>query len=30
MDEVVRGARHWGLPTGWVVGLEDYGHDQLI
>jgi hypothetical protein len=30
MDEVVRGARHWGLPTGWVVGLEDYGNDQLI
>jgi gamma-glutamylcyclotransferase (GGCT)/AIG2-like uncharacterized protein YtfP len=30
MDGVVRGARHWGLPTGWVVGLEDYGQDLLI
>lgn len=29
MDGVVRGARHWGLPTGWVVGLEDYGQELI-
>ena len=23
MDLVVRGARRWGLPTGWVAGLEE-------
>ncbi len=23
VDHMVRGARHWELPAGWVVGLED-------
>ncbi|MGH8911751.1 MAG: gamma-glutamylcyclotransferase [Acidimicrobiia bacterium] len=23
IDHMVRGARHWELPAGWVVGLED-------
>lgn len=23
VDRMLAGARHWGLPTGWVVGLED-------
>ena len=30
MEQVVRGARHWSLPTGWVAGLEDLGEDSLI
>jgi gamma-glutamylcyclotransferase len=30
MTRVVKGARHWGLPTGWVVGLEEYAEDALI
>ena len=23
VNHMVRGARHWELPAGWVVGLED-------
>ena len=23
VEDMVTGARHWGLPTGWIVGLED-------
>ena len=30
MEQVVRGARHWSLPAGWVAGLEDLGEDALI
>jgi hypothetical protein len=30
MQRVVKGARHWSLPTGWVAGLEDLGEDALI
>lgn len=30
MERVVKGARHWSLPTGWVAGLEDLGEDALI
>jgi gamma-glutamylcyclotransferase (GGCT)/AIG2-like uncharacterized protein YtfP len=30
MERVVRGARHWGLPTGWIVGLEEYGEDYVV
>ena len=30
MEQVVKGARHWSLPTGWVAGLEDLGEDALI
>lgn len=29
MEQVVRGARHWALPTGWVVGLEELAEDAL-
>jgi hypothetical protein len=29
MQQVVRGARHWALPTGWVVGLEELSEDAL-
>jgi hypothetical protein len=30
LRQVVKGARHWNLPTGWVAGLEDLGEDALI
>ncbi|MGI8518069.1 MAG: gamma-glutamylcyclotransferase family protein [Acidimicrobiia bacterium] len=29
MRQVVSGARHWHLPTGWVAGLEDLSEDDL-
>lgn len=29
LREVVKGARHWSLPTGWVVGLEELAEDAL-
>ncbi len=30
MEMVVDGAKHWGLPTGWVAGLEEYLEDPLF
>jgi cation transport regulator ChaC len=30
MAIVVAGARHWGLPTGWVAGLEEYVEEPLF
>lgn len=27
---MVNGARHWSLPAGWVMGLEDLGEDPLF
>ena len=30
MQMVVYGARHWGLPTGWVAGLEEFVEDPLF
>ena len=30
MEMVVEGARHWGLPTGWVAGLEEYVEEPLF
>lgn len=30
MELVVAGGRHWGLPTGWVAGLEEYVEDPLF
>ena len=30
MALVVEGGRHWGLPTGWVAGLEEYVEEPLI
>ncbi len=30
MELVVAGARHWGLPTGWVAGLEEYVEEPLF
>ena len=26
----VSGARHWSLPAGWVMGLEDLGQDSSL
>jgi hypothetical protein len=30
LDAMVSGARHWSLPAGWVLGLEDLGEDPLF
>lgn len=30
MEIVVAGARHWGLPTGWVAGLEEHIEEPLF
>lgn len=30
LAEMVDGARHWSLPAGWVMGLEDLGDDPLF
>jgi hypothetical protein len=30
LASMVRGARHWALPAGWVMGLEDLGEDPLL
>lgn len=30
LDAMIRGARHWDLPAGWVVGLEDLAEDPLF
>lgn len=24
VESMLRGARHWNLPAGWVIGLEDF------
>jgi hypothetical protein len=29
LDSMIRGARHWSLPAGWVMGLEDLEEDTL-
>jgi hypothetical protein len=29
LESMIRGARHWSLPAGWVLGLEDLGEDPL-
>ena len=30
LQAMVGGARHWRLPTGWVMGLEDLADDPLF
>jgi hypothetical protein len=30
LDSMIRGASHWSLPAGWVMGLEDFGEDPLF
>ena len=30
LEHVVAGARHWGLPTGWVINLEEIAEDDLL
>ncbi|MCI0426129.1 MAG: gamma-glutamylcyclotransferase [Actinobacteria bacterium] len=30
LDAMIRGARHWKLPAGWVMGLEDLAEGPLL
>lgn len=30
LESMIKGARHWSLPAGWVMGLEDLGEDPLF
>lgn len=30
LESMIRGARHWSLPAGWVMGLEDLEEDPLF
>lgn len=30
LDSMIKGARHWSLPAGWVMGLEDFGENPLF
>ncbi|MGB7861023.1 MAG: gamma-glutamylcyclotransferase family protein [Acidimicrobiia bacterium] len=30
LQAMVKGARHWSLPAGWVMGLEDLEEDPLF
>lgn len=30
LESMIRGARHWNLPAGWVMGLEDLAEDPLF
>ncbi len=30
LEQMVNGARHWSLPAGWVMGLEDLEEDPLL
>lgn len=30
LEWMINGARHWSLPAGWVMGLEDLAEDPLF
>lgn len=30
LESMIRGARHWNLPAGWVMGLQDLAEDPLF
>lgn len=30
LEAMINGARHWSLPAGWVMGLEDLAEDPLF
>lgn len=30
LETMIKGARHWSLPAGWVMGLEDLEEDPLF
>ena len=30
LESMINGARHWRLPAGWVMGLEDLADDPLF
>lgn len=30
LESMINGARHWSLPAGWVMGLEDFSEDSFF
>ncbi|HUF15344.1 MAG TPA: gamma-glutamylcyclotransferase family protein [Acidimicrobiia bacterium] len=30
LESMINGARHWNLPAGWVMGLEELAEDPLL
>lgn len=30
LESMIKGARHWNLPAGWIMGLEDLEEDPLF
>lgn len=30
LESMINGARHWSLPAGWIMGLEDLSDDPLF
>ena len=30
LESMIRGARYWSLPAGWVMGLEDLGEEPFF
>lgn len=30
VESMIRGARHWNLPVGWVMGLEDLSEHPIL
>ena len=30
LESMIRGAKHWSLPAGWVMGLEELAEDPLF
>lgn len=30
LESMIKGARHWSLPAGWIMGLEDLEEDPLF
>jgi hypothetical protein len=30
LASMIKGAKHWSLPAGWVMGLEELGEDPLF
>ncbi len=30
LEAIIAGARHWNLPAGWVMGLEELAEDPLF
>jgi hypothetical protein len=30
LESMINGARHWSLPAGWIMGLEELAEDSLF